>query len=160
MTRERGFSLTEVMVVLLVSGIILASGVPAFLSFQRGLSNVQARERMMQDIRYARQLAVTRHQSVIIAFGDGVTTTDITTYTLHVDADNDRVVDVGEWTSGRTLPRGVLLTSVALAPTDSLIFDPSGALWPGTNGGRLVYTNGRTPPDTIMISGVGMVYNP
>lgn len=158
MNRTRGFTLVETMIAVLVAGIILAIGTPAFIGFNRSLSKIQAKERLIQDIRYARQLAVTRHQSVVVVFGTPPTTTNITGYSLHVDTDGDRTRDAGEQVQERTLPRGSALSLVDLSPVDSLIFDPSGALHPGTTGGRLVSGNGRGTPDTLYISGVGMVY--
>jgi type IV fimbrial biogenesis protein FimT len=158
MNQTRGFTLVETMIAVVVAGIILAIGVPSFLGFQRTLTKTQARDRVIQDIRYARQLAVTRHRPVVITFGTPPTTTNISTYTLLIDTNNNGVADAGEQALGRRLPRGAVLADVALSPTNKLYFDPSGALAPGTSGGRLVSSNGRGIADTLYISGVGMVY--
>ncbi len=158
MNRARGFTLIETMITVVVAGIIMAFGIPAFLGFQKSLAHVQARERLIQDIRTARQVAVTRHQRVIMAFGTPPATTNLTRYSTLVDADGDGVRDANEWVLERQLPSGATLEQVNLTPTDSLLFDPSGALRPGTSGGVLISGNGRGKADTLYISGVGMVF--
>lgn len=158
MNGTRGFTLVETMIAVVIAGIILAIGTPAFIGFQRSLAKTQARDRVVQDIRYARQLAVTRHRQVVVTFGTSAATTNITSYTTLVDINGNGAADAGERMVRRTLPRGTQLLQVNLTPTNKLIFDPSGALYPGTSGGSLVSGNGRGIPDTMYISGVGMVY--
>jgi len=70
------------------------------------------------------------------------------------------VVDTGESVVTRSLPDGSKLSAVSLTPTDSLIFDSSGALAPGSTGGTIIFVNALNRPDTLWISGVGMVYTP
>lgn len=157
---QKGFSLIELMVAVMVAGIIIAIGLPSYVGFKKTLHMNQTRERMVQDLRYARQLAVTRHRQVIMTFGVPPTTTNILTYNLHIDTDGDRVVDTGESVVTRSLPDGSKLSAVSLTPTDSLIFDSSGALAPGSTGGTIIFVNALNRPDTLWISGVGMVYTP
>lgn len=157
---SRGFSLIELMIVLVVAGVLIGMGVPAWKGFQRSLEQQQARGEVVQAIRTARQTAVTRHAPVILTFGTPPTTTNITQYAVHVDLDNDRFKDFGEPWTQRALPNGTRLAQVALVPTDSLIFDPSGALQPGGTGGSLIISNGRGTPDTLIVSSVGNVFRP
>lgn len=157
---SRGFSLIELMIVLVVAGLLLAMGAPAWKGFQRSLLQKQARAEVVQAIRTARQTAITQHAPVIVTFGTPPTTTNITTYAVHIDADGDRVKDSGERWTQRALPATSRLTSVALNPTDSLLFDPSGALMPGGTGGMLIISSGRGSPDTLMVTGVGTVFRP
>jgi prepilin-type N-terminal cleavage/methylation domain-containing protein len=157
--RERGFSLIEAMTVLVVAGIMLSIGLPAFNALQRTLKERQAREELRQHLRTARQAAVTRHSPVIVAFGDGVATTGITSYTVHVDTNSDKLQQSGESFSRYAVPSNTTLSTAGLVPPDTLIFDLSGALWPGTVGGRF-YLNGARVADTLEISATGMVYRP
>ncbi len=159
MRRALGFTLIETMIVVVIAGIILAFGMPAFVGYEQTLAKVQARARLIQDLRVARQIAVTQHHSVIMAFGTAPNTTNISTYTTLIDTNGNGLADNGERLISHSMPKGVLLTQVNLSPTDSLIFDPSGALRPGTTGGMLISTNGRGRADTLYISGVGMVYS-
>jgi prepilin-type N-terminal cleavage/methylation domain-containing protein len=160
MLNTRGFTLIELLVAVSVASVLVALTVPGFLRFRSSLMRSQVRWGLISDLRYARQLAVTKHRAVVVAFGNGSTTTDVTTYTLHTDSNGNRVKDNGEQVLNRTLPRGTYLTSVTLTPPDSVIFDSSGALWPGTTGGRLTFRGPKGAPDTLLVSAIGMVYHP
>lgn len=155
--KERGFTLLESVAVLVIGGIILASTLPGFVRYQSVMRNGQAREQLIQDVRSARQKAVTQRTPVIMAFGDGVTTADVTTYTVHIDVNGDRLFQSGEPRKSYTLPKDTKLAQVSLQPVDSLFFDISGVLVPGTLGGSLV-TVSRSITDTLLVSGAGMVY--
>jgi type IV fimbrial biogenesis protein FimT len=160
MSRARGFTLIETMVVLTVAGIVIAIAVPAFSGYRESLALRQARSQLEADLRQARQLAITRRVPVVVRFGTPPATTDILQYTLHLDSDNDRVVDAGESVRRAHMPSGTRLASVSLAPTDTVAFDISGILWPGHGGGRLVFANRRGRADTLMVSAAGIVYRP
>jgi prepilin-type N-terminal cleavage/methylation domain-containing protein len=157
---KRGFTLIEMMVAVAIAGLLIAATVPGFLRFRSTLLRNQVRWALIADLRYARQLAVTKHRSVVVAFGNGSTTTDVTTYTLHTDLNSNRVKDTGEAVLSRALPKGSYLTNILLAPPDSVIFDSSGSLWPGTTGGRITFRGPKGISDTLMVSAIGMVYHP
>ena len=159
MRGNRGFTLVEVLVTFVVAGILIASSVPGFMKSMRVHRDAQGREQLVQHIRGARQLAITKHCPVIVRFGNGTNTSNIASYVIHEDTNNDRIVQSTERQMVRNLPQGVLLSQVQLSPTDSLVFDISGTLWPGTDGGRLVLAT-RGAPDTLMVTAVGMVYVP
>lgn len=155
----RGFSLVELMVTVVIAGMILAIGIPAFNTVGVTLRHREAREELRQNLRGARQAAVTQHRPVVMSFGDGVQTSGITSYKVHVDANGDRTHQSGESASIYSLPRGCSLTTLGFSPADTLIFDPSGALQPGTTGGRFYVLGGRRP-DTLEVAATGMVYRP
>jgi type II secretory pathway pseudopilin PulG len=142
----------------LVIGIVLAIGLPAFGSYRLTYAKRQAREQIIQDVRSARQVSVTQHSPVIMAFGNGVATTDITTYTIHVDRNGDGIKQSSEPRASRTLPKDTRLSTVALAPVDTLKFDISGILRPGTNGGTIIVANSRNVRDTLTETPGGMVF--
>jgi prepilin-type N-terminal cleavage/methylation domain-containing protein len=157
---SRGFSLIELMMVVVVIGIVLTAAMPSFGTFRDGLLIVQARNQVTQDLRLARQVAVTRHCPVIITFGDGSATTDIGNYTVHYDTNGDGAASTGERRINRTMPKSTRLSSVSLAPTDKVTFDMSGVLALGTGGGRIVLASSRGRLDTLMVSTAGVVYRP
>ena len=157
--RQRGFTIIELITAVAIAGLVLAAGLPAFGAFNRTLREREARDELRQRIRGARQAAVTRHCPVIVAFGNGVSTTGITGYTVHVDSNGDRVRQSTEAGSNYTLPRNCQLAVASFTPNDTLIFDLSGALWPGSVAGQLVIT-GSGRADTLAISATGMVYDP
>src|SRR5262249_16099420 len=138
MRAAKGFSLVELMIALAVIGIIASACIPALNRYRDSLAEIEARNGLIADLRCARQQAVTHHRCVVVSFGNGAATTNITTYRLHTDLNANRVVNPGEPVLARTLPPGVKLTSVALNPVDSVLFDMSGALLPNTTGGQLV----------------------
>jgi prepilin-type N-terminal cleavage/methylation domain-containing protein len=161
MSSHSGFTLVEIMVAIVVAGILMATGLPAFLNYSKALSEQQARDVLESSMRMARQQSVTAHVPVIIAFGNGSSTTDITTYTVHTDTNNDHVHQGGEPFKSYTLPKGTKLNNVTLTPTDTLVFDSSGSLAPSTLGGT-IFVGGASGSkiDTLAISATGLVYRP
>ena len=157
---SRGFSLIELMMVVVVIGIILSAGVPAFATFRDGMMLAQARSQVLQDLRMARQVAVTRHCPVIVTFGDGAATTNIGNYSVLYDTDGNGSASTGERYFNRTMPSRTRLSKVTLAPTDKLSFDMSGVLAPGTGGGQLILATTRGRVDTLQVSATGVVYEP
>lgn len=160
MTSQKGFSLMELMIVLVVAGIILSIGLPAFATYRNTLALRQARAQLTEDIRSARQIAITRRAPVYIRFGAPPSTTDITAYQIHVDSNNNRLIDAGERVVQRKMPNTTKIATASLAPVDTLCFDISGILWPGNNGGTLVFKNQRLKTDTLAISTAGICYHP
>ncbi len=151
---RRGFTLVELMVVVVVAGLLFGLSLPSFLSYTRSLKEHGAREQLVQELRMARQTAVTAHSQIIIAFPGS---TNVTTYTVLTDTDGDRVWDAGERQNTKGFPAGTYLEILTLTPTDSIIFDPSGMLAPGATGGQLV-VHASDRPDTLNIGATGMVY--
>jgi prepilin-type N-terminal cleavage/methylation domain-containing protein len=157
---SRGFSLIELMMVVVVVGIVLTAGMPAFSTFRDHMTVIQARNQVAQDLLVARQVAVTRHCSVIVTFGDGAATTDIRNYSILYDTNGSGTATAGEQYVNRTMPSRTRLKSVTLTPTDKLFFDMSGVLTPGTGGGQIVIASPRGRVDTLLVSATGVVYRP
>lgn len=162
---QRGFTIVELLVVVVILGIMVAMVIPSSRRLVKTQRVREARSRLYEDIQMARQTAITRRAPVYIRFGDGVTTSNVTQYTLHVDSNNDRTMTTGEDVRTRNLPSGIALRTVALAPTDTLAFDISGILWPSHQGGMFVIQPNSSDSanirrDTLMVSAAGMVYRP
>jgi prepilin-type N-terminal cleavage/methylation domain-containing protein len=153
----RGFSMIELLVVILITGMLLAFMVPAFSRYRASLRAKQAVAQLTRDLRGARQRAITGRTPVVVVFGNGTSTTNITGYTIHTDTNGDRIFQSGELRTTHSLPTEARLGTVTLAPTDSLIFDINGVLWPGTSGGALTLIAGAAH-DTLDVSAAGMVY--
>jgi len=160
MRRSKGFTLIETMIVLTIAGILLAIGTPAFSKYRSTLALDQAKRQLLDDVRDARQRAVTRRAPVYIRFGTPPATTGINSYRIHIDANGNRAVDNGEPVVDRRLPANTSLAQVNLAPVDTLNFDISGILWPGHQGGSLILSNDRGARDTMFVSSAGIVYEP
>jgi prepilin-type N-terminal cleavage/methylation domain-containing protein len=155
--KSRGFTVMELAVVLILISIMLAAVWPATANFRSTLRGRQAAEMLLRDIRGARQRAVTGRTPVIVAFGNGTTTTNVTSYTIHTDTNGDLAYQSTEFRTNHTLPAGASLATVSLGPVDSLIFDISGVLWPGTAGGSLRLVSG-PQRDTVDVSAAGTAY--
>ena len=156
-----GFTLIELMIVLVVAGLVLSFGIPAFGHYRNTLMLRQVNAQLLQDVRRARQLAVTRRAQVVMSFGAPPATTDITSYTIHLDTNGDNVVQSTEQRTFRTLPGGTRLTNVnMITQVDSLTFDISGTLKLGSGGGTLVFANALGQRDTLAVSAAGICYRP
>ena len=163
MSETRGFSLIELLVALLISGIVLAIAMPGFGRFRNSMALKQANAQVLQDVRRARQLAITRRAPVVLRFGAPPSISNITSYTIHVDTNGDNLVQSGEMVTVRNMPNGTRLSAVTLTPVDSLKFDISGLLRPataGSPGGRIVLANRLNRRDTLLVSAAGVCYQP
>jgi len=65
-TEERGFALAELLVVIAVLGIIAAIAIPSFLSYLQAAQTRGAAQEVATILNQARQLAITRNQSVCV----------------------------------------------------------------------------------------------
>lgn len=155
--KARGYTVMELAAVLLIVGILLAALGPVAAHFRTTMQGEQATDQLLRDIRGARQRAVTGRSPVIVAFGNGAATTNITTYTIHTDTNGDLAYQSTELRTAHKLPKGTKLASVSLGPVDSLIYDISGVLWPGTSGGSLRLQSGSVR-DTVYVSAAGAAY--
>lgn len=160
MRMAKGFTLIETMIVLAIAGILMAIATPAFSKYRSSLALNQAKAQLLEDVRDARQRAVTHRSPVYIRFGTPPSTTDISVYRIHVDSNANRAIDTGERVVNRTLPANTRLALVSLTPTDTLNFDISGILWPGHQGGTLILSNNRGLRDTLAVSAAGIAYQP
>ena len=159
MSDTRGFSLIELLITMTIMGLVLAVALPSFGHFRDSMSLKRANAQVLQDVRRARQLAITRRAQVVVRFGTPPSTTNITSYTIHVDTNGDRLVQSSEAVTMRNLPSGTRLSSVSMTPVDSLTFDFSGLLWNGT-GGQIVIANRLDLRDTLLVSAAGVCFEP
>jgi prepilin-type N-terminal cleavage/methylation domain-containing protein len=161
MSQRRGFSLLEVMIVLVVAGIVMGFGLPTFSGYREELHLVQARAHLAEDVRLARQLAVTQRCPVYIRFGELPGGSDIRAYEVLVDRDGTGRFDAGERRWQRSLPRDVRLASVGATPVAMLAFGASGRLARTsegvTPGGTFVFRNVRNRRDTLVVDASGTV---
>ncbi|HXS81893.1 MAG TPA: GspH/FimT family pseudopilin [Methylomirabilota bacterium] len=160
MSSTRGFTLIELLFALVIAGIVLAIAMPGFGRFRASMQLKQANAQLLQDVRRARQLAITRRAPVVVRFGAPPSVSNITSYTIHVDTNADGVAQSTEMITPRNMPTGTRLSAVSLTPVDSLRFEPSGLLLPGTTGGRLTFANRLNRLDTLMVSAAGVCYRP
>ena len=160
MSGSRGFTLLELMWALVIIGIVMILAMPGYGRFRDSMALKQANAQILQDVRRARQLAITRHAPVVVRFGAPPSISNITSYTIHVDTNGDYVRQASEMMTVRNLPNTTRLSAVTLTPTDSLSFDTAGLLRSGTTGGRIIIANRLNRRDTLMVSAAGVCYQP
>ena len=163
MSESRGFTLLELVWSLVIVAIVMLLAMPGYGKFRESMSLKQANAQVLQDVRRARQLAVTRHAPVVVRFGAPPSTSNITSYTIHVDKNGNDKIEPNEMVTLRNLPTGTQLSAVSLTPVDSLRFDAAGLLLQtaaGTPGGLMILSNRANRRDTLMVSAAGVCYQP
>ena len=161
MSRSAGFTVVELMITLVVAGLVLAIGLPAINNYRDSMALRQCKAQLLQDVRRARQLAVTRHSPVVMKFGKPTVTANITSYSIHVDKNGDKLFQAGEMFTVRKLPNGTKIQKASLTPINEIDFDMAGLLEPTGLGGRLILQNGSNGrKDTLMVSTAGVCYRP
>jgi prepilin-type N-terminal cleavage/methylation domain-containing protein len=152
---RRGFTLVELMVLIVIAGLILGVGLPAWLDYRQSTDRRQAPDQVRTDIETARRLATERHMPVILAFGRPPSTL----YLMHFDSNGNGRVDPGEGARICELPAGTQFTRITFAPSDTLWFEPDGMLKSGSRGGFVVI-RGQRFTDTLFVSDTGQVEVP
>lgn len=109
---EAGFSLVELLAVLVLVGLVLAIGIP-LVRDQVMIADVrQAADQMGVDLRAARMIAVSKHKTIV--------------FTVNTDPTNTYSY---EGTDGairlRTMPKGVKITNASVG---SITFKPDGSV--------------------------------
>ena len=125
-TRRTGFSLIELMTVIIVLGVLFAISIPAIKAYTTDSAYIAAVEQVSSHMRLARFKSVAQHANVIVRFR-----WTAGTYTLHTDTDGDGALDAGEPVRGPfSLPSHVTFANAISGGVagDSLVFRPDGSL--------------------------------
>ncbi|MDO9390848.1 MAG: GspH/FimT family protein [bacterium] len=147
--KEKGFTLIELMVVVIIMGVVAAFSVPNFL---RSLPTTRLNN-SADDLRGKLMLARVR------AIGEGVPyiarfTANGTSYTIVKDINANETIDNGEPTVTHSYETGIANDSIPNANPSIVVFSPRGeALTPG--GIRL--TNGRNEKSRVDVVTSGSV---
>ncbi|HYR10496.1 MAG TPA: GspH/FimT family pseudopilin [Longimicrobium sp.] len=140
-----GFTLTELLIVLIVAAIITSMALPKMFSFIRHLNARSATSQVVADLTMARTQAVREGRSVSLRMTNA--------YTYQVTVDNgDAVRSIIKTVNIRGGQR-----DVSIAPNDArVIFDSRGMLSGASANQLRVTRTGKA--DTVSISAVGRVY--
>ena len=93
-----GFTLIEVMIVVVIVGIIAGLTIPAFMNYFQRQKLIGVQRELMADIAYVRSLAIARRN----------------TYRIDFNADNYQIVDPGagdQIMRQRQMPDGIILNA-------------------------------------------------
>lgn len=149
--REAGFSIIELMVVVVIMGIVLAASVPALRQHTETVNLTKGSREVESSLKLARTRSVSTNRSVVVVFD-----TDAGTYLLFEDTDDDGNQDAGETSSGPfDVPKKVAIGSVSFA-RNTVTFTPSGA---ASETGSVVLVNTRNLAQRIdLTAATGLTY--
>lgn len=145
-SRRHGFSLAELMLVIVIAGLIAAFAGPRLVNFVRYFAARSDTSQLVADLALARTQAVREGQTASLRVLSS------TRYTVTVDRAGQppRVIKNVTLTGAR---RGVTLAAPA---GPRVAFDSRGMLRPGM--GNLLVVQSARRSDTVSITGVGRVY--
>ena len=119
--KSKGFSLVELMFVIMIFGVLMVASMPSFGRFLQTWKLHGEVDRMAAALRTARSTAVMRNINAVFQFD-----TDAGTYFYFEDEDGDGVRDSAEYRSATfTLPPGISFESETLGGT-TITFGPRG----------------------------------
>ena len=95
--RERGFTLTELMVTIVVFAILAAIAIPTFMSLLPGMRLNGAARQVMTDLMAARMKAVSENNRFRVFFIDNHQ------YKILDDDNNNNAENAGEWTQTKDI---------------------------------------------------------
>ena len=143
--KSKGFSLVELMFVIMIFGLVLTASIPSFGRFLQTWKLHGEVDRMAAALRTARSAAVMRNINAVFQFD-----TDQGTYFYFEDDDGDGQRDAGEYRSATfTLPPGIVFDSQTLGGT-TITFGPRGNT---TQSGSIILENGLERTRQITIFG-------
>jgi type II secretion system protein H len=149
--REAGFSIVELMVVVVIMTIVLAASIPALRQHSENLNLTKGATEVEGTLKLARARAVSSNRPVVVVFdvNDG-------TYFLFQDDNGDGNHDSGETQSGvYEMPNKVTLGTVSFA-RNTVTFEPSGA---ASETGSVELVNTRHLAQRVdLTAATGLVY--
>jgi prepilin-type N-terminal cleavage/methylation domain-containing protein len=146
MSRRGGFSLTELMMVLVILGIIATFSAPAIFKALSGWNLHNSRELMISEVKLLREKAVAQGRPLRIWFSPGSSNYWFQNPTTNV------------WTSYQ-LPNRVTFYSVAFTPGSpyDTYMQPNGT---SSKSGTIILVNNRNAKDTVVVNLNGWVGQP
>jgi prepilin-type N-terminal cleavage/methylation domain-containing protein len=143
--KSKGFTLVELMFVIMIFGVVMAASMPSFGRFLQTWKLHGEVDRMAVALRTARSAAVMRNINAVFQFD-----TDAGTYFYFEDDDGDSVRDSAEHRSATfTLPPGIFFESQSLGGT-TITFGPRGNTM---QSGSIILENGLERTRQITIFG-------
>jgi prepilin-type N-terminal cleavage/methylation domain-containing protein len=144
--RRDGFTMIELLTVMVIAAIMVSLAVPAFGSYIDQTRTQSAMNRIVADVAYARLLATQQGRRTAIRFSpDG-------TYTL------DTLTTAGTWSAARTVQPDEDMNGVVLSGgTTALEFSSRGLVTNHSNEVFLKVTRNEAR-DSVFISPAGRVY--
>lgn len=141
---NRGFTLIELMITLVILGIVLTVGVPSLHEFVGSQRVRTAASDLVADMAFARAEAIKESRRVIMQRLAGATSTWKDGWNICVDLDGDNTCSAGEIRKSATPLSGRTKVCATTAELDNnIVFRPDG---------RIVRTTAVAATDGILIS--------
>jgi len=138
---ERGFTLIEVMIVIVIIAIMTGVAVPAFSDWRQSQALRSASQSLLSHMKQARVLAISENRNVSISFTS-------TSYTF--DADTTGTCGPCK---AQMIPLGQFSGSLSLTPTTTRTFSSRGT----SNSGSVTLTVG-SRSQNIVLNVIGRAY--
>ena len=147
--RRSGYSLTELMVGLALTGIVVAATVPNLRSYRESQRMAAASDEIASAIRTAQARARSVNHDIIVEYR-----TSSNEFAVIDDENGNGSADAGEQVTVKPLPSGVTLAATTLT-SDQLLFNGRGR---ATNGGSITLSGSHVSDREIRVStGTGRV---
>ena len=151
MSRNKGFTLIELMIVIAIFGILSAIITPSFLSW-RDRSKVKGDATELRAVFESAKLRAIKHNTnAVVAFPD------TTSYQAFVDNNDNGALDAGEdIIVARTLSPGVTMTTITFVGND-MAFNSRGMANGPNSTGRVIMTSPGGKSYEVVVSSFGRV---
>ncbi|MDA3895192.1 MAG: GspH/FimT family pseudopilin [Desulfobacteraceae bacterium] len=146
MSKESGFTLMELMVVIAIIGILSAIAIPNYITHRNNQQVSRAAREIYSALQSAKMTAITDNINVFVAFSPGTGSSG--TYQVFEDLDNNNALDAGEGIGSGQMPPGVEMVSANFAGGGPTRFTRLG-MTTGRNG-RAIVTNGDRTADVVV----------
>jgi len=163
--REAGFTIVEILVVVVILAILATIGIPSLSGFANEMRLGSAMGELSNDIYFARSEAIKRNTSVMICARStaasmvcstaGSTTAWMNGWLVCFDADADNACDAGGATDPNPMRvHAALASPLSLSgPASAVAFRPTGS----ATAGSFTMTGGTTTTRTATVAGSGSV---
>jgi type II secretion system protein H len=148
---QAGFSVIELMVVVVIMTAVLAASIPALRQHTDTVNLMRAANDIAGTLKLARHRAVATNRDVIVIFD-----TSLSTFYAFEDADGSGSYNVGETRTGTYgVPKKVAMNSISFA-ADQVTFNPRGT---ASESGNVVLVNTHSKALRIdLTAATGLVY--
>ncbi len=150
MSRNKGFTLTELMIVIALLGIMAGVMAPSFLEW-RDQSKVQGDAvNLRAAFEMAKFRAIKHNTNVVVIFPN------TTSYQIFIDTNNNGARDAGETLFNRSLKAGVTITNNTFTGND-MAFNPRGMANGPNSTGTITMTSPGGKQYSVVVSSFGRV---